>query len=96
MRVAHRVTKNKREAYRINALLLLGKGWTYVQVSDALLIDEETLRNYIKRYRTGGLKSLLSNNNLLNSKMFIYGHHFICNHCKKILNQYKIKFELIK
>ena len=63
LRVAHRRTKNKREAYRINALLLLHDGWTYVQISKALLLDEETLRGYVKRYRAGGLVSLLKNNN---------------------------------
>jgi len=59
LRIAHRQTKNKRKAYRINALLLLGLGWTYVDVSKVLLLDEETLRNYVKRYTTGGLKKLL-------------------------------------
>ncbi|OGT92334.1 MAG: transposase [Gammaproteobacteria bacterium RIFOXYB2_FULL_38_6] len=59
LRVAHRKTKNKKEAYRINALLLLNEGWTYSQISKALLLDEETLRAYVKRYCTGGLLSLL-------------------------------------
>jgi len=40
--------------------------------------------------------ALANKNDLSNSKIFIYGHHTICDHCKKILDQYKIKFELIK
>jgi transposase len=63
LRVAHRRTKNKKEAYRINVLLLLNDGWTYAQVSKALLLDEETLRSYVKRYGAGGLLALLKNNN---------------------------------
>jgi len=63
LRVAHRREKNKRRAYRINALLLLNEGWTYVKVSKALLLDEETLRSYVKRYKVGGLKKLLKDKN---------------------------------
>ena len=63
LRIAHRQTKNKRKAYRINALLLLSEGWTYIQVSQALLLDEGTLRSYVKRYQTGGLRFLLKDNN---------------------------------
>lgn len=40
--------------------------------------------------------ALAHQNDLSNSNMFIYGHHTVCNHCKKILDQYKIKFEMIK
>ena len=59
LRIAHRTTKNKRKAYRINALLLLGLGWTYAEVSEALLLNRDTLRDYITRYKSGGLKALL-------------------------------------
>ena len=40
--------------------------------------------------------ALSNQNDLTNSKMFIYGHHTICDHCKKILDQHKIRFEMIK
>lgn len=63
LRVAHRREKNKRKAYRINVLLLLNKGWTYTKVSDALFLDEETLRSYVKRYQKGGLEKLLKDKN---------------------------------
>lgn len=61
LRNEHRKTKNKRYAYRINAIILLGTGWTQQQVSDALLVDIETLRNWVKQYKLGGVKSLLLN-----------------------------------
>ena len=58
LRVAHREAKNKRSAYRINAMILLGQGWTVTQVAEALLLDEGTIRNYIRRYQQGGIKDL--------------------------------------
>jgi len=59
LRAAHKSAKNKSDAYRINAVILLGSGWSLEEVVDALLLDDETLRNYAIRYKTGGLKQLL-------------------------------------
>jgi len=50
LRAAHRNTLNVREAYRINAVILLGQGRTPADVADALLIDADTARTYFKRY----------------------------------------------
>lgn len=60
LRIEHRRCKDKRLAYRINAIVLLASGWNYRQVSEALLIDEDTLRNYVTRFNDGGLKQLLT------------------------------------
>ncbi len=60
LRQRHRSERNKRYAYRINVVLLLDDGWTYQQVADALLLDDATVRDYERQYRTGGLKVLLS------------------------------------
>lgn len=51
--------RNASAAYKINAIILLGTGWTFREVSEALLLDDETLRNYVKKYRTGGIKALI-------------------------------------
>ena len=51
LRAAHRGTRNAREAYRINAVVLLGNGWRPSDVADALLIDPDTARSYFKRYK---------------------------------------------
>ena len=59
LRRAHRAAKRMgdvRLAYRLNAVILLGTGWTLRQVSEALLLDEETLRNYISRYTILGIE----------------------------------------
>jgi len=42
--------------------VLLAKGWSTLQVAEALLVDDETIRNYLKRYQSGGLKALLADN----------------------------------
>lgn len=59
LRFAHRLEKRKSKAYRINAVILLGSGWTVKQVAEALLLDEDTLSNYIKKYKEGGFSNLL-------------------------------------
>jgi hypothetical protein len=37
----HKTLKQKHAAYRINAIILLGSGWTPTQVAEVLLISEE-------------------------------------------------------
>jgi len=53
LRAAHRSVGDKRHAYRINAVILLGTGWTEQEVAEALLLDPDTLRRYVARYRPG-------------------------------------------
>ena len=48
-----------REAYRINAVILLAEGWSARQVGTALLLDPDSIRTYFKRYQHGGLDELL-------------------------------------
>jgi len=59
---AHRTSKKKRNADRIKAIILLGTGWTIREVAEVLLLDDETIRNYLKRYKTGELNALLNDN----------------------------------
>jgi hypothetical protein len=59
LRAAHRWALNVREAYRINAVMLLGNRRTVADVADALLFDPNTVRTYFKRYKKGGLETLL-------------------------------------
>ncbi len=62
LRKAHRRTRNLREAYRINAVILLGQGRTVADVADVLLIDPDTARDDFKRIKQGGLNELLRMN----------------------------------
>ena len=56
----HRSIRNRRHAYRINALLLLDDNWTYQEVSEVLMLDEYTIRRWEKTYQTQGIEKLLS------------------------------------
>lgn len=51
--------KDVKQAYKINAVILLGMGWTLEEVSEALLLDDDTLSNYVNHYRHGGLSELI-------------------------------------
>lgn len=62
LRRAHRSTKDKRAADRIKAIYSLGVGYSAQEIADILMIDDETLRNYVKRYQDGGVKALIENN----------------------------------
>ena len=57
---AHRAVKKKRDAYRINTIVLLGTGWTIREVSEALFLDDETIRDYLNRYKTGKIDAPLN------------------------------------
>ena len=59
LRFLHKKETSKNKAYRINAVILLGTGWTVKQVSEVLLLDEDTLSNYVKKYKEGGFSKLL-------------------------------------
>jgi transposase len=58
LRAAHCAARNACEAYRLNAVILLGSGWSAAEVSAALLMDPDTVRNHFKRYKRGGLPGL--------------------------------------
>lgn len=62
LRIAHKSESNKRAAYKINAVILLGTGWKLKQVKEALLLDDETLRNYVQTYQESGIEGLLKTN----------------------------------
>jgi len=59
LKVTHRTTKKKREADRIKTIILLGTGWSIREVAEVLMLDDETIRNYLNCYKEGGLKLLL-------------------------------------
>jgi transposase len=58
LRIVHRATRDKWAADRIKAVLALGEGWSFEEVSEILLLDDETLRNYVKLFETGGVERL--------------------------------------
>jgi transposase len=51
--VAHRLAR------RANALLLLDKGWSCTKVSNALFMDDDTVRSWYESFRKDGLDGLI-------------------------------------
>lgn len=58
LRQAHKNLRDKRLADRIKAVLMLHHGFTYDQTSQALLLDEVTLRRYVKQFQEHGIDGL--------------------------------------
>lgn len=69
LRKQHKKERDKRICDRIKAVLLRDKGWTWMQIAEALLLSEEVLRKHIQDYHdskklkpeNGGSKERLSN-----------------------------------
>ena len=59
LRNAHRKIRDKRLADRIKAILSLNEGFEYSLVAKILLLDEITLRRYLKKFKQKGLSGLL-------------------------------------
>ncbi len=64
----HKKERDGRVRDRIKAVLLRDEGWTWMQISHALLLSEEMLRKHLQEYQTskklkpenGGSKEKLS------------------------------------
>lgn len=61
LKVAHKTSKqvSAYTAYRIHTIILLGMGMTPAEVSEIILLDEDTVRTYSGKYAAGGLTKLL-------------------------------------
>jgi transposase len=55
----HKRLKQKHEAYRLNAIILLGECWTPPQVAKVLLISESSVRTYYKDFQQYGKDELI-------------------------------------
>ena len=64
LREAHAELREKRDADRVKAIILLGSGWSATNVAEALLIDRNTIRTYYRKYKKGGLVKLLQTQHL--------------------------------
>lgn len=54
LKARHRCERDRRVCDRIKAVLLFDKGWTYQMIGEALLLDDQTVGNYVKSYRESG------------------------------------------
>jgi transposase len=62
LKALHKTLREKRLAYRVHAVILLGSGWTPQQVAEALFLDEKTVRSYFAHYTNAGEKGLVQLN----------------------------------
>ena len=62
LKKVHKKEPHRHHADRIKAILLLDSGWSYEEVAEALLLDDQTIRNYEKLYKDKGFDGLLSDN----------------------------------
>jgi transposase len=60
----HKLCKKRTEADRVKAVYLLGKGWSVVEVAEALLLEDDAIRRYFQLYKAGGVGKLLENNHV--------------------------------
>ena len=51
LHVKHYGERDHRVAYRQNAVLLADSGWSYTEISAALLLDEETISRHVTEYK---------------------------------------------
>lgn len=59
LKLAHKRTREKRSADRIKAVLMVHFGFTYNQITKALLLDEVTIRRYYRQFQEKGIEGLL-------------------------------------
>jgi transposase len=58
----HKAQRDRRFAYRINAIILLGSGRSVAEVSEVLLVDKATVYDWLAKYQHGGIDELLTLN----------------------------------
>ena len=58
LKYIHKLENKRRYADRIKAVLLLDSGWLTSDISEALMLDDKTIRHYRKLYEEGGVDRL--------------------------------------
>lgn len=102
LKLQHRREKDRRTADRIKAVLLSDKGWTFRQISDALLLDEETVSRHVIEYQekhklsvqTGGSSGKLSSDQAhdLGAHLEKATYLKVLDICAYVLSQYAVVY----
>ncbi|MDO4550791.1 MAG: winged helix-turn-helix domain-containing protein [Planctomycetia bacterium] len=58
LRREHKKTHEKWVADRLKAVFLLGSGWSVGDVAEVLMVDENTVRVYFQKWKSGGIDAL--------------------------------------
>lgn len=86
-KIAHKQECFRRHADRIKAILLLDDGWDYAKVAEVLLLDDQTVRNYEKTFKSHGFDGLLSDSyNGGTSKLSVEQEQELVEHLKDNLH----------
>jgi transposase len=59
LRRAHKATRDKKLADRIKAVVMVHNGFSYEQITMALMIDESTIGRYVRRFKESGVEGLM-------------------------------------
>lgn len=59
LKLTHKTIRDKKLADRIKAVLMVYFGFTFSQISQALLLDEVTIRRYVEKFKEKGVMGLL-------------------------------------
>ncbi|MDR1479357.1 MAG: transposase [Planctomycetaceae bacterium] len=62
LKALHRTLRDRKEADRVKAVVLLGSGWSVSTVAEAIMLDANTVRSYFDKYVHGGEEELLESN----------------------------------
>lgn len=97
----HKKERDKRVCDRIKAVLLRNKGWTWMRISEALLLSEEALRLHLNEYQisrklkteNGGSKEKLSFEQSQALKEHLENHTYL--YTKDIVAYVKSTFRVI-
>ena len=97
----HKKERDKRICDRIKAVLMRDKGWTWMQIAEALLLSEEVLRLHLKEFHAsrklkpenGGSKEKLS----FEQSQLLARHleRFTYQHVKDIVTYVKFEWNVI-
>jgi transposase len=102
LRAQHRLERDRRVADRIKAVLLYDKGWTYQQIAEVLMLDQETVSQHVSDYKeknklkpeNGGSNSKLTTEQSkeliehLGQKIYMSVHEI----CAYVHNKYGISY----
>jgi len=62
LKILHRVSSNRKQGDKIQAILLLDQGYEYAEIARILLIDQSTVWRWYESFITAGITGLLKDN----------------------------------
>lgn len=85
LKLQHKMERDKRICDRIKAVLLYDKGWTLMQIAEALLLSDDAIREHIKEYKvsrklqpeSGGSNEKLSSSQAQRIEIHLQSHTYL-------------------